>query len=542
MNIYRYDNPHLFEAFIKSSQYLVRLKTQQDIWEHLAKFIMNYFPAGWTAFARWDSQKGITIHHCSLPEAIITQRLFTEEVRKTIEDVIESGFLASQIIPVPYPSMIVFLPVMEEYRTENVLLIGHNTADTIPNDLLNIYLAIASLAGATSERLQHELELNQHRTQLEKLVQERTAELARAKHQNELILHSVGEGICGLDLNGRIIFVNPSTAQMIDWNPEELIGQDAHATFHHTRPDNCDYPAKECPVYAALKHGSAKYITNENFFRKNGTSFPVEFMVTPITEGNNILGAVLVFRDITERKQAEDDLKRYASELEIANKELEAFSYSVSHDLRAPLRGIDGFSLAVLEDYGEKLDEQGKSYLNRIRKSSQLMGLLIDDMLKLSRTTRAEIHLEEVNLSEMAQSIAEELKQAQPERTAEFVIFPSVVVKGDKILLSALLRNLLENSWKFTGNIPEACIEFGTFKKNDGAVYFVKDNGAGFDMKYADKLFKPFQRLHSQTEYPGTGIGLANVFRIVRRHGGKVWAEGEQDKGATIYFTLEEKS
>jgi PAS domain S-box-containing protein len=251
-----------------------------------------------------------------------------------------------------------------------------------------------------------------------------------------------------------------------------------------------------------------------------------------------IIATIAQGQDITERKEAEESLKRYAAELEAANKELESFSYSVSHDLRAPLRGIDGFSNALLEDYRDKLDAQGQDYLDRIRKSSQLMSQLIDGMLKLSRISRVEMHPDKVNLSEIVHSIAEELKQSQSERKAEFNISPDVTAYGDTVLLEALLRNLLENAWKFTGKCAETRIEFGTTRKDNLPVYYVKDNGIGFDMKYSDKLFKPFSRLHNQKDYPGTGIGLANVQRIVRRHGGNIWAEGEVGKGATFYFFL----
>ena len=199
---------------------------------------------------------------------------------------------------------------------------------------------------------------------------------------------------------------------------------------------------------------------------------------------------------------------------------------------------MDGFSQAVIDEYGDKLDDQGKDYLNRVRKSSQHMSDLINDLLKLSRLSRAEIHFQNVNISEIAQSILEELKNTQPERKSEFVISPGMIVKGDKSLLTIALQNLLGNGWKFTGKCPQAKIEFGVDEQNGEKVYFIRDNGVGFNMQYKDKLFQPFQRLHSDKEYEGTGIGLATVQRVIRRHGGRVWAESEKGKGATFYFTL----
>lgn len=228
------------------------------------------------------------------------------------------------------------------------------------------------------------------------------------------------------------------------------------------------------------------------------------------------------------------------TELSAVNKELEAFSYSVSHDLRAPLRSIDGFSQALVEDYPDKLDEQGKNYLQRVRSSTQRMGELIDDLLKLSRVTRSEMKLEMVNLSTLAQSIATEVQKTQPERQVELVITPGLSAKGDEHLLRLLLENLLGNAWKFTGKHPQARIEFGSTQVDGKQVFFVRDDGAGFDMTYAHKLFAPFQRLHSASEFPGSGIGLATVQRIVHRHGGRIWAEAEIEKGATFYFRLAE--
>jgi light-regulated signal transduction histidine kinase (bacteriophytochrome) len=226
------------------------------------------------------------------------------------------------------------------------------------------------------------------------------------------------------------------------------------------------------------------------------------------------------------------------TELAAVNKELESFSYSVSHDLRAPLRSIDGFSQAILEDYTDKLDEQGRNYLQRVRSNTQKMGELIDDLLKLSRVTRSEMKLEMVNLSTLAQSIATEVQKTQPERQVEFVISPGLSAKGDERLLHILLENLLGNAWKFTAKHPQARIAFGSTQVGGKQVFFVRDDGAGFDMTYADKLFAPFQRLHSEGEFPGIGIGLATAQRIIHRHGGRVWAEGEIEKGATFYFTL----
>jgi signal transduction histidine kinase len=237
-------------------------------------------------------------------------------------------------------------------------------------------------------------------------------------------------------------------------------------------------------------------------------------------------------------KQAQDVLREAKSAAEAANHELEAFSYSVSHDLRAPLRGMDGFSLALLESYGDRLDAEGQDYLHRIRASAQRMSQLIDDLLQLSRTSRSEMRPEPVNLSTIAQSIVARLRRDDPGRDVTVTVPDEVLAWGDARLLQVALENLLANSWKFTRNQPKPHIDLGFTRKGTGALYFVRDNGAGFDMTYADKLFTPFQRLHGAHEFEGTGIGLATVQRIIHRHSGQIWAEGVVDQGATFYFTL----
>ncbi len=233
----------------------------------------------------------------------------------------------------------------------------------------------------------------------------------------------------------------------------------------------------------------------------------------------------------------EERIQERTQALQTANKELETFSYSVSHDLRAPLRAIDGFSQALLEDYGASLDNQGQDYLSRIRKGAGRMGQLIDDMLMLSRVTRYEMQIQSVDMSELAGIVDEQLREQFPQREVEFAVTPNMRVQADPQLLRIMLENLLGNAWKYTGQTPQARVELDQTRINDETVYVVRDNGVGFDMRYADKLFGAFQRLHGK-EFEGTGVGLATVQRILLRHGGRIWAEAEINKGARFFFTL----
>jgi|GEM_PF-1603817 len=274
-------------------------------------------------------------------------------------------------------------------------------------------------------------------------------------------------------------------------------------------------------------------------YHPNGNLIYVQARGEPIFDAHgNLIQIVGTVLDITDRKQVEFDLRQTTAQLTASNKELEAFAYSVSHDLRSPLRAIDGFSQAILEDYGEQFDDTAQDYFNRIRRNTQRMSALIDDLLRLSRVSRSDMQLQRLNLSQMVVEQIEELRMAEPERRVEAIVAPDVTVRADPTLMRITLSNLLQNAWKFTSHHPTARIEFGFHQQNNQPVYFVSDDGAGFDMNYAGMLFGVFQRLHDTHEFPGTGIGLATVQRAIHRHGGTVWAQGAIEQGATVYFTL----
>jgi PAS domain S-box-containing protein len=359
--------------------------------------------------------------------------------------------------------------------------------------------------------------------------------LRRSEERFRLMVSAVKDyAILMLDPQGRVISWNAGAERIKGYRAEEIIGQH-FSRFYPAEAIEAGTPSKV--LKAAAEQGRFE---DEGWrLRKDGSRFWANVVITALRDEKGALhGFGKVTRDMTERKRAEREILLRTAELEAANKELEAFSYSVSHDLRAPLRGIDGFSQALLEDYAERLDDTARNYLQRVRSATQRMGVLIDDLLTLSRVTRAEMHREPIDLSQLAGSIAVEFSAAQPSRHAEFRIAPGVKAEGDARLIRVVLQNLLDNAWKFTSRREQALIEFGRVHSNGKVAFFVKDNGAGFDPAHADGLFGAFQRLHSVADFPGTGIGLATVQRIVRRHGGQVWATGEVNEGATIFFTL----
>lgn len=372
------------------------------------------------------------------------------------------------------------------------------------------------------------------------------AHISRARLQSQLnftdaLTQSLGEGICAFDRHHKVIFVNPATVRLLGWGHDELIGKDLADVFHKhlSSPD----------VWDAIVNSKQMVQGESIFVRKDGSSFPASYLATPFVENQVVQGIVVTLRDITETRRIQDELERSREELErrvvertlkltAANQELEAFSYSVSHDLRSPLRSIDGFSLALLEDYADQLDDGGKDALQRIRAASQKMGRIIDDLLNLSKLTRAQMRTERINVSELAQRIIEDLKTGERDREVHIIIQDNLFADGDASLLRIALENLLSNAWKFTRKEGKARIVLGAENIQGELVYFVQDNGAGFSMEYVDKLFGAFQRLHQAHEFPGTGIGLATVRRIIHRHGGRIWADSEVGQGAKFSFTL----
>ncbi|MBI5190363.1 MAG: PAS domain S-box protein [Nitrospirae bacterium] len=485
-------------------------------------------------------------------------------IMKVVSDEGAAGLLARRLLPA-----VIALEISTGWfrlylRDRDLVTREYGAALTT---LVNLCFVVGFFVLAARALKRSEDELREHRERLEELVDERTAELTvtnehlmaearerrlaekdliKSEERFRLMVKAVKDyAIVMLDPDGNIASWNEGAERIKGYTSSEAIGRH-FSCFYPAGDRDAGKPARELELVAL----AGRYEDEGYRVRKDGSAFWANVVITALKDDDGGLrGFLKVTRDITERKKAEDAVRRINEELELrvaertsqltsANKELEAFCYSVSHDLRSPLRSIDGFSQAVLEDYEDKLDDQGRDCLHRVRAASQRMGQLIDDLLKLSRVTRGEMQRESVDLSAVARKAAEGLSETQAGRQVELIVQDGLSVDGDPQLLRVVMDNLIGNAWKFTSKHASARIEVGGTVKDGRQAYFVRDDGSGFDMAYSDKLFGPFQRLHAVTDFPGTGIGLATVQRIIARHGGKVWAEGAVEKGATFYFTI----
>jgi len=386
------------------------------------------------------------------------------------------------------------------------------------------------------------VEIALHRHEIEARLREREKWLTTT-------LSSIGDGVVATGPDSRIRFLNPVAEALTGYPCAEAVGRIVDDIVVLVSDKN-RFPVNN-PLQAALLERTTKSSDEStSLVSKSGRTVPIHDLAAPILdETGEVLGGVMVFRDITERRRALEEIQELnagleqrvverTAQLEAANKELESFSYSVAHDLRGPLVGIDGFSAILLASHTTSLSPDGLHCLNRIRSGVMRMTELIEDLLHLAQVARQECRRQKVDLTEIANRTAQEQQAAHQGHPVRFLAQEGVAVEGDGPLLKIVLANLLGNAWKFTGRVTAPAVEFGSLMDQGKQVCFVRDNGAGFDMKHADKLFGAFQRFHSASEFAGTGIGLAIVERIITRHGGRIWAESAPGQGATFFFAV----
>ncbi len=336
----------------------------------------------------------------------------------------------------------------------------------------------------------------------------------------DAVIEGMRDGVIVADSYGRVVDLNPAAQEVLGYPASKAVGRDVGRLLG----------GRELP---ARGNGAEIKLGARNQQRD------YELSVSPLHDRRGRdQGRLILLRDVTERKRQEEELRQRAAELAVSNAELENFASFISHDLRAPLRSIEGFARILAEDYSEALDEQGQDYLRRVRAAGRRMGYFIDDLLDLSRVARRDMQNDTVDLAVVARAVVEDLRASDPDREVEFTVVGEMLVEADPNLIRVVIQNLLENAWKFTGPRKHPRVEFGVTRRDGSPVYYVRDNGVGFDPDHAGKLFETFQRLHTHDEFEGTGIGLATVQRIIHRHGGEVWAESSEGEGATFYFTL----
>ncbi|WP_052716022.1 CHASE domain-containing protein [Magnetospira sp. QH-2] len=448
-----------------------------------------------------------------------------ESIDTRLPMALESGFSRSQpllhkTVAVPFGGRQWDLEITatQEY------LAGNRVAHTWLT--LTVGLLLTSAIGAFA------LLISGRNLQLRRLVAERTRERDRTRNHMELVLGSAGDGICGMDRDGNTTFANPAALRIIGLSESELVGRRQHDILHHSREDGTPYPADECPVHATLDDGEIRHVEDDVFWRTDGSSFPVEYTCTPIKAGDDVTGAVVVFRDIADRKRAEKALAA-------SNKELQSFAYALSHDLKEPLRMISSYLGLINKRLGREKQQEVSEFMGYAVDGAQRMSRMISDLVHYSRVDSEAADLIVVSMPKVLQQALGNLSVAIDEKAARIDLPPDLPdVLGDHSQLVRVFQNLIGNGLKYHHPERAPVIEISVARDNGQWTWAVRDNGIGIDPEHFERIFGVFQRLHGQGQYEGMGIGLAVVKRIIERHGGHIWVQSEPDKGSTFLFTL----
>ena len=531
--ILRSGEPQLFEAFLKSAQYLVRLQTQQDIWEHLGKFVLTHFPADWLAFVERDSGNSLSLHYCTLPEVVAAQNILTNEVRALVADVLESGFLASRVLLTPAPSMTAFLPIVENYQTSGVMLIGHTDAQPLPNELLNIYLALAGLAGTTIERKRAEEEVRRLNAELEQRVAERTAQLQTANDEllKEIVerkrveealresqewlrvtLTSIGDAVIAADTAGRVTFLNPVAAALTGWQSDEAQGQPIGSVFQLIN-EQTRLPVDDI-VQRVLKEGRAVELANHTaLLARNGREIPVEDSAAPIPDSaRKVIGVVLVFHDVTERKRAEEALLRSEKLASVGR-----MAASIAHEINNPLAAVT--NTLYLARMSANEPELVRQYLDMADDELKRVSHITRQTLGFYRESSAPTAVSVNSIVDSAVDLLRgkiKLKRGNIEKQYDGDL-QVTAVSGE---LRQVFSNLLANSL-------DAIDEEGTIKLrvsrssrvNGDVRVTVADNGKGIDAATLPRIFEP---LFTTKESTGSGLGLWVSKQLIDKHHGSI--------------------
>ncbi|MCX7826218.1 MAG: GAF domain-containing protein [Verrucomicrobiae bacterium] len=495
---------------------------------------------------------------------VVNTGLWGEAVRQR-RPVITNDYAAPNPLKKGYPEGHVAvrrhmnIPVFDGKRIVAVSGVGNKREEYDESDVRQLTLLMEGMWRLIQRRRTEE-ELRKHRDHLEELVAERAAELKKtneqlvgevagrrraleemrlAEQKYRTLLRFTDEGIYGVDRERRCTFINRAAADALGYSADEVIGRNMHELIHHTRADGRPYPAQECPMCRVLEKGEGCRVDTEVFWRRDGTSFPVEYSANAITDASGaVTGAVVAFTDITKRREAERQLKEATLALERSNKELEQFAYVASHDLQEPLRMISSYVQLLAQRYRGKLDADADDYIHFAVDGAHRMQTLINDLLAYSRVGTRGKSFEPTDCGAVLDRALNNLQVAIEESGATVTHGPLPTVSGDATQLTQLFQNLIGNAVKFRRKEEAPRVHVAAEPRDGEWLFSVRDNGIGLDMRFAERIFMIFQRLHTRDEYPGTGIGLALCKKIVERHGGRIWVESEPGKGSTFYFTL----